>query len=105
MCTQNESLDVTCTPSPSSELTFWYFNEHLDKGNLKKIISWLITYYGGLRTNGILERLKRLGFEQGLQAGVSIGVGILHPHQCETILYHPLVMVSWVRIVSIMQAK
>ena len=79
MCTQNESLDVTCTPSPSSELTFWYFNEHLDKGNLKKIISWLVTYYGGLRTNGILERLKRLGFEQGLQAGVSIGVGDIAP--------------------------
>ena len=79
MCTQNESLDVTCTPNPSSELTFWYFNQHLDKGNLKKIISWLVTYYGGLRTNGTLERLKRLGFEQGLQAGVSIGVGDIAP--------------------------
>ena len=59
----------------NNSLEFWYINKHLDKNNLKSIICWLVSQYGGQRAGAILENLKRLGFEQAIQAGVSIGAG------------------------------
>nr|YP_009646388.1 beta'' subunit of RNA polymerase [Chloroparvula japonica]QBX98146.1 beta'' subunit of RNA polymerase [Chloroparvula japonica] len=79
MCTPKSSIELINKSKESSELTYWFINQHLEKGNLKGIISWLIKHYGGLRANGVLERLKRLGFEQAMQAGVSIGAGDITP--------------------------
>ena len=63
----------------SNSLEFWYINKHLDKNNLKSIICWLVSQYGGQRAGAVLENLKRLGFEQAIQAGVSIGAGDITP--------------------------
>tara|TARA_B100000900_G_scaffold312894_1_gene271733 strand:- start:17790 stop:20264 length:2475 start_codon:yes stop_codon:yes gene_type:complete len=62
-----------------NSLEFWYINKHLDKNNLKSIICWLVSQYGGQRAGAVLENLKRLGFEQAIQAGVSIGAGDITP--------------------------
>ena len=44
-----------------NSLEFWYINKHLDKNNLKSIICWLVSQYGGQRAGAVLENLKRLG--------------------------------------------
>ena len=67
------------TDQNSNSLEFWYINKHLDKNNLKSIICWLVSQYGGQRAGTVLENLKRLGFEQAIQAGVSIGAGDITP--------------------------
>ena len=49
-------------------------NRVVDKGQLRKLISWAFTYYGTARTAVIADRLKELGFRYATKAGVSISV-------------------------------
>ena len=67
------------TKNYSTNLNYWYINRNLDKKALRQIINWLILDYEGQRTGEVLERLKRLGFESAMQAGISISAGDLTP--------------------------
>jgi len=49
-------------------------NRVVDKGQLKKLISWAFTNFGTARTAVIADRLKDLGFRYATKAGVSISV-------------------------------
>jgi DNA-directed RNA polymerase subunit beta' len=49
-------------------------NHVVDKGQLKKLITWAFTYYGTARTAQIADKLKDLGFRYATKAGVSISV-------------------------------
>lgn len=49
-------------------------NRVVDKGQLKKLISWSFTHCGTARTANLADRLKDLGFRYATRAGVSISV-------------------------------
>lgn len=49
-------------------------NRVVDKGQLKKLISWSFTHCGTARTATLADRLKDLGFRYATKAGVSISV-------------------------------
>jgi DNA-directed RNA polymerase subunit beta' len=49
-------------------------NRVVDKGQLKKLISWAFTNFGTARTAVIADRLKELGFRYATKGGVSISV-------------------------------
>ncbi|HEY9805721.1 MAG TPA: hypothetical protein V6D04_04085, partial [Candidatus Obscuribacterales bacterium] len=49
-------------------------NRVVDKGQLKKLISWSFTNYGTARTAQVADLLKDLGFRYATKAGVSISV-------------------------------
>ncbi|NEQ14768.1 MAG: DNA-directed RNA polymerase subunit beta', partial [Moorea sp. SIO3E2] len=51
-----------------------FYNRIVDKGRLKKLISWAYTKYGSARTAQMADKLKDLGFRYATQAGVSISV-------------------------------
>jgi len=49
-------------------------NRVVDKGQLKKLISWSFTHHGTARTAQLADKLKDLGFQFATRAGVSISV-------------------------------
>jgi len=49
-------------------------NRVVDKGQLKKLISWSFTHHGTARTAQMADKLKDLGFRYATKAGVSISV-------------------------------
>ncbi|MDB9322463.1 DNA-directed RNA polymerase subunit beta'' [Nodularia spumigena] len=49
-------------------------NRVVDKGQLRKLISWAFTHYGTARTAVMADKLKELGFRYATKAGVSISV-------------------------------
>ncbi|MDY6804754.1 MAG: DNA-directed RNA polymerase subunit beta', partial [Cyanobacteriota bacterium] len=49
-------------------------NKVINKGQLKKLISWSFSYYGTARTASVADKLKDLGFKYATRAGVSISV-------------------------------
>jgi DNA-directed RNA polymerase subunit beta' len=49
-------------------------NRVVDKGQLRKLISWAFTHYGTARTAVMADKLKDLGFRYATRAGVSISV-------------------------------
>lgn len=49
-------------------------NQIVDKGQLKRLITWAFTNYGTARTAQIADKLKDLGFRYATKAGVSISV-------------------------------
>ncbi|MGA9377233.1 MAG: DNA-directed RNA polymerase subunit beta' [Phormidium sp.] len=49
-------------------------NHVVDKGRLKKLITWAFTNYGTARTAQIADKLKDLGFRYATKAGISISV-------------------------------
>ncbi|NEQ70539.1 MAG: DNA-directed RNA polymerase subunit beta', partial [Symploca sp. SIO2D2] len=56
----------------TQEMTF--YNRIVDKGQLKKLISWSFTKYGSARSAQMADQLKDLGFRFATRAGVSISV-------------------------------
>jgi DNA-directed RNA polymerase subunit beta'' (EC 2.7.7.6) len=52
----------------------FFRNRVVDKGQLKKLISWSFTHYGTARTAQMADKLKDLGFRFATRAGVSISV-------------------------------
>jgi DNA-directed RNA polymerase subunit beta' len=49
-------------------------NRMVDKGQLKKLVSWSFRHYGTARTAQMADRLKELGFRYATRAGVSISI-------------------------------
>src|SRR4028119_1918899 len=49
-------------------------NRVVDKGQLKKLVSWAFSSYGSARTAHMADQLKELGFRFATKAGVSISV-------------------------------
>ena len=49
-------------------------NRIIDKGQLKKLISWSFDTYGTARTAAMADEIKSLGFKYATRAGVSISV-------------------------------
>ncbi|NET55739.1 MAG: DNA-directed RNA polymerase subunit beta' [Symploca sp. SIO2E6] len=54
-----------------------FYNRIVDKGQLKKLISWSFTKYGSARSAQMADQLKDLGFRYATRAGVSISVNDL----------------------------
>lgn len=55
-----------------TEMTF--YNRVVDKGRLKKLISWSFTKHGSARSAQMADKLKELGFRYATRAGVSISI-------------------------------
>ncbi len=51
-----------------------FHNRVVDKGQLKKLVSWAYTKYGSARSAQMADQLKELGFRYATKAGVSISV-------------------------------
>ncbi|NES03103.1 MAG: DNA-directed RNA polymerase subunit beta', partial [Okeania sp. SIO2F4] len=51
-----------------------FYNRVINKGQLKKLISWSFDNYGTARTAQMANKLKDLGFRYATKAGVSISV-------------------------------
>jgi DNA-directed RNA polymerase subunit beta' len=56
----------------TQDMTF--YNRIVDKGQLKKLISWSFTKHGSARSAQMADQLKELGFRYATRAGVSISV-------------------------------
>ena len=52
----------------------YFFNQCLDKGRLKRMILWSLTYQGEYKTIQLIENLKTLGFQYATYAGVSLSI-------------------------------
>ncbi len=53
-------------------------NRMVDKGQLKKLITWSFRHYGTARTAQMADKLKELGFRFATRAGVSISIESLN---------------------------
>ena len=51
-----------------------FYNRIVDKGQLKKLISWAFTNYGSALCSQMADELKNMGFRYATRAGVSISV-------------------------------
>jgi DNA-directed RNA polymerase subunit beta' len=51
-----------------------FYNRIVDKGLLKKLMTWAYTHYGSARTATMADLLKDMGFRYATVAGVSISV-------------------------------
>lgn len=56
------------------ENTKIYFNNTVNKNQLKDILSWFIKNYGSLRTQKLLDKLKEIGFQNATQTGISLSI-------------------------------
>lgn len=54
-----------------------FYNKIIDKGSLKKLMSWAFNNYGSARASEMADELKTLGFRYATQAGVSISINDL----------------------------
>jgi DNA-directed RNA polymerase subunit beta' len=63
---------MTANKEANKEIVFR--NRVVDKGQLKKLISWSFTHHGTARTAQMADKLKDLGFRFATRAGVSISV-------------------------------
>jgi len=53
---------------------FFFYNRTIDKGEIKKLISWVFETYGCSLTLNLLEELKNLGFSYATLAGLSLSI-------------------------------
>jgi len=51
-----------------------FYNRIIDKGRLKKLMSWAYTSYGSAHCATMADELKTMGFRYATQAGVSISI-------------------------------
>jgi DNA-directed RNA polymerase subunit beta' len=61
-------------PEPKERKPVVFNNRMVDKGQLKKLVSWSFRHYGTARTAQMADRLKELGFRYATRAGVSISI-------------------------------
>jgi len=52
----------------------FYFNNTINKNQLKEILNWFIKNYGSLRTQKLLDKLKEIGFQSATQTGISLSI-------------------------------
>jgi DNA-directed RNA polymerase, beta'' subunit/160 kD subunit len=70
----NYQLPITTTQKNDRKKEIVFRNRVVDKGQLKKLISWSFMHYGTARTAQMADKLKDLGFRFATRAGVSISV-------------------------------
>ena len=51
-----------------------FFNRPFDKGRLKVLIAWAVSYFGEKKTVELVEKLKSIGFAYGTKAGISLSI-------------------------------
>ena len=51
-----------------------FFNNTVNKNQLKEILNWFIKNFGSLRTQKVLDKLKQIGFQQATQTGISLNI-------------------------------
>ena len=54
--------------------SFFFYNRTIDKGEIKKLVSWVFETYGCSLTLNLLEELKNLGFSYATLAGLSLSI-------------------------------
>ena len=54
--------------------SFFFYNRTIDKGEVKKLVSWVFETYGCSLTLDLLEELKNLGFSYATLAGLSLSI-------------------------------
>nr|AEW13011.1 RNA polymerase beta '' subunit [Strombomonas acuminata] len=62
-------------------------NKTFDKKEIRNLIEWFLSNYGGIRTVKLLDKLKELGFKQASFAGISLGIDDLKIPETKKILF------------------
>lgn len=52
----------------------FFFNQKIDKGELRRLIAWHLRIHGRVSTLTMVEKLKKLGFHHATTAGISLGL-------------------------------
>ena len=74
-----------------------FFNACFDKNQLKNLIAWILDSYGEKRTIDFLEKLKKVGFHEATQAGVSLGLEDLQiPAQKPGLIANSLIETNYI---------
>jgi|TARA_B110000305_G_scaffold242151_1_gene320456 DNA-directed RNA polymerase beta' subunit len=55
-------------------MSTFFFNQEIDKGELRRLIAWHLTTHGRVSTLNMVEKLKTLGFHHATAAGISLGL-------------------------------
>nr|YP_636177.1 beta'' subunit of RNA polymerase [Tupiella akineta]Q3ZJ90.1 RecName: Full=DNA-directed RNA polymerase subunit beta''; AltName: Full=PEP; AltName: Full=Plastid-encoded RNA polymerase subunit beta''; Short=RNA polymerase subunit beta'' [Tupiella akineta]AAV80600.1 beta'' subunit of RNA polymerase [Tupiella akineta] len=51
-----------------------FYNRPFEKGRLKALVSWSISYFGEKKTVDLVENLKSIGYAYATKAGISLGI-------------------------------
>jgi len=52
----------------------FFCNRTVDKGEMKRLIKWVLLNYGTEKTTRLIDQLKTLGFHSATDAGISLGI-------------------------------
>src|SRR6056300_1660883 len=52
----------------------FFFNQKIDKGELRRLIAWHLRIHGRVSTLTMVEKLKKLGFHHATTAGISLAL-------------------------------
>ena len=55
-------------------MSTFFFNQEIDKGELRRLIAWHLTTHGRVSTLNMVEKLKTLGFHHATAAVISLGL-------------------------------
>ena len=65
----------------------FFFNQKIDKGELRRLIAWHLRIHGRVSTLTMVEKLKKLGFHHATTAGKCLAIPkLFHNRSCTTIL-------------------
>ena len=52
----------------------FFCNRTVDKGEMKRLIKWVLLNYGTEKTTRLIDQLKTTGFHYATHAGISLGI-------------------------------
>ena len=52
----------------------FFSNRTVDKGEMKRLIKWVLLNYGTEKTTRLIDQLKTMGFHYATHAGISLGI-------------------------------
>ena len=52
----------------------FFCNRTVDKGEMKRLIKWVLLNYGTEKTTRLIDKLKTMGFHYATHAGISLGI-------------------------------
>jgi len=52
----------------------FFCNRTVDKGEMKRLIKWVLLNYGTEKTTRLIDQLKTMGFHYATHAGLSLGI-------------------------------
>lgn len=52
----------------------FFCNRTVDKGEMKRLIKWVLLNYGTEKTTRLIDQLKTMGFHYATHAGISLGI-------------------------------